>query len=452
MENYIDRRSLMRCLLPSLILLAGLIARYLFVFYLHKPADYLYIDMEGYFERAYHLHLGVKENIYDSFYPPATHYVYSLLFLTRNFFLSVQWFNCIVSTLTCLLVFSAARQLFDWRTGIIALLLCSFNYLYIDFSGFLMSETLFTFSLAFMFWAFIRSIVSNYVYKKRLYALLAGCLVIASAAVKSSVLLVIPLIGTWWVFNYKKYRIFFNLPFYALGFLPLFCALIIRFMILTGQFGIISTNGGFNFFQGRSHIKDAYFVDQERGTEYMFASPVAVQKGYAYNEKFYTGPYNSKFFYRIGLEEVRKNYSRTLKFSFQHLADLFINIAIWPSSATRKPFSVWIRIGNLLNFVLIVLPGILFVITRFRYLSSGPAILLTFPIAVIFITSVIYYGDPRFRLPFDIFFIMLAAGLYSDLYNLLLPYKSGVLSNQHIFFRAAGIFTTKIPNGLYRKE
>jgi 4-amino-4-deoxy-L-arabinose transferase-like glycosyltransferase len=397
----------------SLILFSGFLLRYLFVFYFHPPEKYIFSDMEGYFNRAYHLHLGKAENIYDTFYPPGTHIVYSIFFETRNFFVSVKWFNILISCFTCLIIFFITDKLFGSRAGKIALILSSFNYLFIDFTGYLLSETLFTFSLALVFWFFIKSILCGSLWEKRIYAVLAGFSIIAGASVKSSIMLFLPMFGFWWLFNHKKYRILYNLPFYALGFLPLFILLIIRFTALTGHFGIISSNGGFNFFQGRSHIKDATCIDQQRGTNYLFASPVAVQKNYSYNETFYTGPYDSDFFYKTGLEEIKHDPGRAAIYSLQHIADLFITADIWPSSAIIIPFPFLIHIFNILTFIFIIIPGLLAGIFRFKQLRSGVGVLIFFLIAVIILTSFVYYGDPRFRVPFDVFFIILASLLYS---------------------------------------
>jgi 4-amino-4-deoxy-L-arabinose transferase-like glycosyltransferase len=402
----------------ALILLSGFVLRYLFVFYFHPPEAYIYSDMQGYFDRAFHIHTGLKEDIYGSFYPPATHFVYSFFFAAKNPVLWMKWFNVILSSLTCMLIYFSTNRLFGNKAGMIALILSSFNYLFIDFSGYILSETLFTFSLALMFWLFLESILSDQIRTKRFYAIFAGFAIIASASVKSSILLFLPLFAIWWLFNIKKHRILYNLPFYALGFIPLLIILIIRFHNLTGEFGIVSTNGGFNFFQGRSHIKDLHCIDEERGTYYMFASPVAVQKNYSYNDTFHAGPYNSDFFYKKGIDLVKQNPWRSLKYSAQHITDLFITASIWPSFAIKEPFPALIRLFNILGFILIIIPAFFAGIIKFKYLWSGVGLLTLFPILVIILTSAIYYGDPRFRVPFDVFFIMLASLFYKDLMQL----------------------------------
>ncbi len=204
-----------------------------------------------------------------------------------------------------------------------------------------------------------------------------------------------------------------------MGFLPLFIMLVLRFYSLTGELGIVSSNGDFNFFQGRSHIKDLNCIDRERGTNYMFASPVAVQKNYSYNDTFFTGPYDSDFFYKNGLDIMKRNPRQSLKYSLQHIADLFITTDIWPSFAINKPFPGLIHLFNLLSFIFIIVPAIFFGIFGLKQLWYGGGVLTLFPILVIILTSAIYYGDPRFRVPFDVFFIMLAACFYERMILML---------------------------------
>ncbi len=173
----------------SLILCSGMALRYVFVFYFHPPENYIYSDMQGYFDRAFHIHTALREDIYSSFYPPGTHYIYSLFFSTKNVFLWMKWFNIIISSLTCLIIYLSTKKLFGNKAAMLAVMLSSFNYLFIDFTRYIMSETIFTFSLALMFWFFIESILSGKIWEKRFYAVLAGFAIIGSASLKSSILL-----------------------------------------------------------------------------------------------------------------------------------------------------------------------------------------------------------------------------------------------------------------------
>lgn len=406
--------------LPFIVIfIIGFVFRYAFVFYIHPPEDFLFSDMQGYYDRAVNLYKGIPEDIYSSFYPPGTHYIYSVFFASKEPFLWIKWFNVLISSVTCILVYLISKEISGKKTAMIAFTICSFNYLFIDFAGYFMSETIYVFSLAVLSWLLIKSIRSEQVLQKCFYSVCAGFAIIGSASIKSSILLFIPLFGIWFLFNFKKYKILNNIPFYIVGFLPLLIALVVRFYSITGTFGIISTNGGFNFFQGRSHAKDIYCTDLNRGATYKFASPVAVQKQYDYNVYIDDGPYDSHFFYSKGVEFAKMDLLQTLQFSLGHIADLTVTAEIWPSFAIRQPFAFIIKWFNYLFFIIIIIPALLWIGIMFNSIMRGLEVLNLFPIVIIILTSAIYYGDPRFRVPFDIYFILFAATFYSYLYKRL---------------------------------
>lgn len=373
--------------------------------------------MQGYYERAVKFAVGDKEDIYDTFYPPATQIVYSFLIKIINPFFWIKLFNVFVNIATCFLIYLISKELFNRQAGYIGLFIACFNYLFIDFTGYLLSETFFAFTLAFMFYCFLKSVIAHKQSLRWLYSFLAGLFIIIAGATKSSILLFIPLFGLWWFLNFKKYKIFSNLAFYMAGFLPLFILMTLRFHSLTGEYGIISTNGGFNFFQGRSHIRDARFEDKKRSMGYLFASPVAVRKNYTYNDSFQTGPYDSKFFYHKGIEEMKKDIPRTLLYSFENLYDLFLLPDVWPSFAIDKPFPNVIKLASWLFILLVLIPSFFVIIVCSRVVLSGVRIILIFPIITILITSFVFYGDPRFRVPYDVFFIILAGYFYAEAFK-----------------------------------
>ena len=166
------------------LLCLGLIFRVLFVFVAHPPERYLYSDMQGYYERSVKYASGEKENIYDSLYPPATHFIYSIFFKLPNPFFWIKLFNVCISTTTCLLIYLITKDLFGQRAGYLSLAISSLDYIFIDFTGYFLSETLFTFMLALMFYCFLKSVMETSGHRW-LYSLLAGQSIIIAGAVKS---------------------------------------------------------------------------------------------------------------------------------------------------------------------------------------------------------------------------------------------------------------------------
>jgi 4-amino-4-deoxy-L-arabinose transferase-like glycosyltransferase len=400
-----------------IILFLGLLFRFFYVFIIHPPENYLFSDADKYYESAKKISKGIKENVEDTFYPPATPFVYSVFFYTKNRFRYIKLFNVLISTLTCILVFLISKCLFGNLAAFFGFFVSSFNCLFIDFTGYLMSETLYTFVLAMMFYCFLLSIIAKHQKYRKLFSILAGLFLIIAGAVKAAILLFIPFFCIWWFFNFKKYKIFWNSVFYCIGFIPLAFLLALRFYSLTHEIGLISSNAGFNFFQGRSHINLATFVDKKGNIVKEIGSPVAIYKNYLYNDTFKVHYYNSNWFYHKGIEEIKKDIPRTIAFSVSNFFDLFISIEIWPTCFS--PLGPWIKVANILFVFLIIIPAVFFLFYNFPFFLNGHQLLVTFPVLVIVLTSIIYYGDPRFRVPFDIFFIIIASFFYSQIYHKL---------------------------------
>ncbi len=418
--NYIYLKKYKIIIIYSILIIA-LLLRIIFVFFIHPPEKYLYSDMKGYYNRAIKISKGEKEEIIDTLYPPGTHYFYSIFFKFKNAFFIIKLVNIIVSVISCFFIYLISKILFNLKSALISLFISSINYIFIDFTGYILSETPFIFTLSMMFFFLLKSIKEQNNIKRFIYSFLSGLLLIISSSIRSSILLFIPFFIVWWIFNIKKYKLYYNVFFYLLGFLPILIILSLRIYLITGSFGVISTNNGLNFFQGRSHVRDIEFYDLERGSYYLFASPVAIQKGYIKNYKFYYGPYNSSSLFEEGIKEMKKDIGRTILFSLEQILDLFFTVDIWPTFAIRtKILPNLIKYYNYIFIILVILPSIILFIIRFKKIKSNLSLLPYFFILVIILTAMIFYGDPRFRVPFDIFFIILSGYFYSN----LIIYKS----------------------------
>lgn len=409
---------------PVFVLLLGLLIRLTFVFLYHQPEKFLFSDMQGYFDRAMELKFEKADEIFYSFYPPAAHVAYSVMMGSRDVFFWIKLYNVFLSISTCILIYLITLRLFGRLAGYISVVIASFNYLFIEFTGYVISEILFMFLLALMFYFFLLSITAKKQVLRWLFSFLAGLSLMSAAATKSSILLFVIFFGLWWLLNFRKYKIFSNLFFYIVGFLPLFIILAIRLHSLTGEYGVVSTNGGFNFFQGRSHIRDVTFRDTINRTEFFFASPMSDLNNYTYNDTFNVGPYDSKFFYKKGWEIAKQNIPLTIKYSLKHCSDLFTSARMWPSYVLDKQWQILGLIGNVAFVILIIVPAFFIVFIHFKTLYKGLGIIVTFPILVIMLVSMFFYGDPRFRIPYDVFFIILAGYYYSEIYNLFVNWRN----------------------------
>jgi 4-amino-4-deoxy-L-arabinose transferase-like glycosyltransferase len=395
-----------------LILFLAFFLRCYYIFFLHPPERFIYSDMQGYYERALKIANGMPQNVADTLTAPGTHFFYSICFYTGHPFLILKLMNLFISLLSCYFIFLITKELFSRRSALIAFFISSINFLFIDFTGYILSETPFIFFFSLLFYLMIKSTKASNVPKKCIFLTLAGLCSSIAVAIRPGILIFILLFILWNLMNWKKQKVISTL-FFVLGYLPIYTLLTFHTYQLTGNTGFVSTNGGLNFYQGRSHVKDIRFIDSQRGFQFLFASPVAVQKGYDFNTSFDFGPYESARLFEEGMKEARKDIPRTIFFSLEHILDLFHTTVIWPSCCAGGSIEKIVKYFNIFFIYIIILPSILPLLFNFRRFAFSNALLLYIALGSNIIVTMIYYGDPRFRVPFDMFSIILTAYLFS---------------------------------------
>ena len=156
MENIINKPTNERKIF-FLILALAFALRFFYIFILHPPEKFIYSDMQGYYERALHVAHNTPQNIIYSLSAPGTHYFYSLCFYFGQPNLMIKLINLLISLLSCYFIYLITKELFNSRAALIALFISSINYLFIDFAGYVMSETPFIFFFSLLFYLrFIR--------------------------------------------------------------------------------------------------------------------------------------------------------------------------------------------------------------------------------------------------------------------------------------------------------
>lgn len=396
-----------------LILLAiAVLARTIFIFAVQSPEQCLFSDTLDYFDRAVKLFNGVPEDILDTFHPPGTHYVYSLFFHTSEPFLWIKIFNIAIGTLTCFFLYLSAKVLFNEKAAVIALVISSTDLLFISLSGYFLSENPYILCISMMFYFLVKSISSERYVLRWLHSFLAGFFMITSASFKVPILAFVPFFGLWYSLNSRKYRIRSNLPFYILGFIPLFILLSVRLYSLTGKPGLVATNGGATFYLGRSNLLFANFRDPENGKDHSYHSELSYQKGLKKTVHINIAPYDSRALFKEGMKEVRKNPYQALAYSAEHVHDLFSSLGVWP--LPDRPHIKYAKYYNTVFVFFVILPVMIFYSVRLKSLMRSIHALPYLAILSELLVAAVFLGSPRYRLPFDIFFIMLAGYLYSS--------------------------------------
>ncbi|MEK6249610.1 MAG: hypothetical protein N2C12_15615, partial [Planctomycetales bacterium] len=115
----------------------------------------------------------------------------------------------------------------------------------------------------------------------------------------------------------------------------------------------------------------------------------------------------------------KENPKEALTSSCQNVLDLFYGSLAFPSNK-HKTWKHWVDWFQWVFWILILLPTVLFLISCcWRRLSLAKTkiefadILLLLPIVGLVIVAFFTIGQPRYRIPFDAFFILLAARFYT---------------------------------------
>ena len=382
-----------------ILLSIGAIIRAIFIFFKNPPADYIFSDMKMYHDRAEKILNGIWEPT-TFFQPIGWTLIEAFSFI--NFsqpYLFLSFLNLIASSLTMFFIWQASKNLLSERVSLVVLAISAFHFPFIYFSGFLLSECLFTFLISVFIWQ-----VSRYdmPWNSKNSILLAVTFFLAFLLkgnfIFYPVILLLLLIWQNGLQAVKKLSIFF------ISFLILLSAHGLLTLSTIGKFQMSASNGGLNLVEGKCPYK--YNVDP---TGQWWQSPLFSMGGDE-EKKHWPEPFtNSLYFTKQGLHCITENPTVLLE-SFRYIPNLFINNEMWPSlsSSSNPNFKITSKNYNLF-FGFVMWPAIL--LSFFHLWSSRrEKIFYSFvlPAISIFITVWVFKSEIRFRIPFDVVFIPLS--------------------------------------------
>ena len=405
-----------------LFLSIALFTRLAFV-YLHPPEAYISSDMADYHNLAQKLAETGKEDISAAFQPPGTQYLLAAFYALNLPTWSIGLFLALLSTTMCYLSFLTVKMLFGSQLALTTLAILSVNFLYIKYTGYYLAETPFSFGIALSIYLLISAIYETNSKKKNVLAFAFGFAIICTAAFKSNILLILPIIGIWWLFNFKKFKLQWSPVFVILGFLPIAIFLVWRINHLTGHHTLsISGNSGMNFYYGRAHLNYMGFLDENGNLVEGWQSPVAAQKaGWHKKEYFREHHTHNHFFMKEAWKLVKRSPMTQLKYSIGYMGDLFFTTTPWPTGNDASS-----RVTELFNTFIclfLVIPGMLFGLFL-KSMWKQPAFVIWLSAMSIFAVAFLFFGSPRFRIPYDQLFIPLALCVYSFAYSWLTSLKA----------------------------
>ena len=204
-----------------------------------------------------------------------------------------------------------------------------------------------------------------------------------------------------------------------------------------GHFCFISTNGAVTALMGHyGETRLFQFRDPKRPfLNFDSGYPVAYQKGYHQDVVMPFGAYDAPRCLDVAWKWCRENPLDALQMSSEHVHDLFYGSVPWPASypapgkpwptitIAGRPIEIYHKMCDMTIFMkifwfFILLPAVAFLVVRIPRLfqPQGPGLgdtLLALPILGLMIGAFVALGEPRYRIPFDAFLIILAARAYT---------------------------------------
>ena len=380
----------------------------------HPPFDYAYSDMAGYLGRAMRLVETGSLDRYDAFFPPGTHLLLAGVFKVFGPHESGLWAGAVVwallSSAAPFLMWRLARLLLTPAAASLTAVFTAAWPLHATSAGYFLSETP---SLAFLLaslWAGYAALRAE----RRRAALLAGAAgVLGGAAVsmRPQFLVNLILLAAAWVVVRRRVRL---LAPFAAGCAILIGAMIVHNSVAAGKPTGMSENSGITFFIGQCQVHTVH----TRGGAFI-GPPPAAQQG---RGRIYDFPdhevWDQDFFFRKGLECIRQDGWAHARVTARTIPDLLWTSIIWPQVNEGITRSV-VKVANIVYCVLLplILVGTALIVRdRRRTGESSGELALALHLATVLVTAFVFFGDPRFRMPYDFFGLALLAAVVADVF------------------------------------
>ena len=392
----------------------GAAIRAAWVLILHSPLDHIYSDAKTYVDTAMHLAQMATPERFDAFYPPGTRVLLALPLaligadrdgLTAG---AVLW--TVFSALTPYFMWRYLRLLLPLPAAAIGTALCALWPLHIAYAGFFTSETPGLAFLVLSLWLAERSVrlISS---RDGLLAGLAGGI---AAAVRPAFALNVLLAAAPLV---RRERIrLATLAALAAGSLLVLVLVLAHEAVIVGRVVGVSENSGLTFYLGHCDVRRVTTGTPQTLT-YQFQTPVATQLDRGKNVSFPDHQiWDQGFFYAQGFGCIAADGLGHVQTLVRNIYDMGLSTIPWPPSNDEglKQVVAFANVGYV-----VLLPFIVFwsvrKIRRSWPLGGGRGeLMLLGQLSLALATAIVYFGDPRFRTPFDVFGLALAASLIAD--------------------------------------
>ena len=402
----------------------GAVARGIWIFWLHKPLDYLYSDMSTYLTYAKQIADWHGLGVYTTFQPQGMHLLLALPLAVLGDGRAGLWGAAAIWW-----VLAAATPFFAWRLARLLLtpaaaavtaLLVAIWPLTVTYSGYFLSESP---GLAFL----LAALWLGYEAQRResraalVLAVGAGVLGAAAVAIRPQYLLNLALVAVPFLPR-RRLNLRAASAFAAAAIIPLVGVCAFNTAI-AGRPTTLSREGGVTFFLGQCH---AYHVGVSTATtSWAVEPPVYVQTG----GNYYSFPgheiWQDGFFYRKGLTCLENRGVRWPVHAAHMIADMTATSIPWPQVGQPTLSTVIDWTNKVYGYGLLPLAIVLALVRIARRASTaaGEKALLAHLLCILPV-ALVYFGDPRFRSTYDVFGLALLAAAFTDLPSRIRGWRS----------------------------
>jgi 4-amino-4-deoxy-L-arabinose transferase-like glycosyltransferase len=408
--------------LVILIAVTGVFWRMYWIFLEHPAKNYIFSDMQVYYETALRLlDPHYTGRIDDTIHPPATSFLMAFTYRFDPTWLAFNIVQFVTSAAVPFLIAAIGYDLFGVSVALIALVISSLYFPFIDYASYFLAENPFLFLLLLSTWLLIRSLRSSKLAVNIVLALLSGLSLGCALGFKGQAwipgfLIAVFLAIAGWKHRWR--RIGWVHAGVGVGLLTIVVPLTVRSTrINDNRFALIAANGPMNILFGHyGEPGHMIFHDSKRNIHLEYLGPSAYEHGSASVNNFPFGPYDSEECLAYAWKWIRENKFQALCRSFDQVYDQFFVWEAWPTNGTR--YRRWTIEYQQLFLVFILFPAAMHVVLNFRkMLRLEPDVLgdllILLPVLGICIGAFITVGEVRYRIPFDGFLILLAARAYA---------------------------------------
>lgn len=415
-----------------LTILAGTAQRAWFIFSANPPKNFVWSDMAGYVERAARLaDPKIKLNPFDAFYPPGTHVLMAPIFMFAkdrpSALNACQWLWFFLSVATIVFCGLIAKRLFKHPLApFLASTLVWTHWALTALMGFFSSENPFTFfmcaSLLVGLWG--RDIAPERRWARAGVYAFAGLLAGMTASIRpqfviQAAFIGLPLIGfrAFWGHLRALFKKGAERPKVPWLYWREAIALFVMFLLpclatmrlnsaAMGKPSGLSNNGGLVFYQGHCDVVHVHMDGMG------FAAPVRIQRvllegGNAEKKVVHKRRgWDNEYFLALGMRCIKQEGWKHWRRIYTNVADLFAPTEPWPPNQTKFR-KVSTTSNTVFSWALLVIIPAAAWLARKRWAERW----LILQASCILPVGLIFVGDPRYRIPYDVFGFLMVTGI-----------------------------------------